>query len=239
MALTYTTIQHGFRKANGLSLNEYTLCDMIYHLSTKPSSSVPGWCYMTKNSMAHELGCTKQAILNMLDRLILQGFLIKNEETKYLKTAEKWNSVYELIDGKESLPEVKKVYQHGKESLPQAGKETLPNNNNTNKNRDKEAEASLFVSLIDQSSEIFSEAGMAGVFFQKVKNLHSISDVEVNRFHHEWKKKHQALGTNFQSKDHLKRSFNKFIAEAKSSGGKTGIPAVMHAPERAKGGRLI
>ncbi len=214
MALTFTTIQHAFRKSHGLSMNEYTLCDMIYHLSTKPSTSVPGWCYMTKASMGKELGVTKQAVLNMLDRLISGGFLIKNDETKFLQTTEKWQEVYDFNDGKESLPN--NIYK----------------DNNTNKG----SGAALYESLIDQSFEVFSEAGLTGVFFEKMKKLHGISSMEVNNMHTAWQNKNQALGTEFKSKDHMKNSFNRFITESKKSGGRT-IP--QESVKIAKAGVMI
>lgn len=240
MALTYTTIQHGFRKAHGLSLIQYTLCDMIYFLSNRQKSASPGWCYMSKSVMSEELGVTKRTVLNLINDLIGSGFLEKNEETKFLRTTQKWESVYVLDSGEKISPMVKNLRSVGEKISPVGGEKISPNNIYTNNNTDKEAEASLFVSLIEKSREIFSEAGLDGVFFQKVKMLHSLSDVEVNNFHDAWKKKNQALGTDFKSKDHLKRSFNRFIAEAKGSGGKTGIPINPTQPSKIKfTGKLI
>ena len=238
MGLTYTTIQHEFRKTHALSLNEYALCDMIYHLSTKPSSSVPGWCYMTKHSMGLELGVTKQAILNMLDRLIHKGFLFKNEETKYLKTLQKWQKVYDFTIGKETLPEVKKLDRVGKETLPALGKETLPNNNNIYTNTiNSESEDSICVSLLDKSEKVFAEAGLKGQFFAKMKQCHSLSDSQLKSSFLAWKQKQEDLQTEFKNDQHLKNSFNRFLVEAKGSGGKTGF--AQPVPSRVRGGNLI
>jgi biotin operon repressor len=126
MGLIFTNIQHRFRKANKLTCNEYVLADMIYQLSVSPLSKVKGWCYMSRPNMAEEIGISKQSILNLIEALIEKGFIIKDENTAYLKTSRKWNLVYfqDLLAGKESLPPT------GKESLPQAGKESLPDNNN-------------------------------------------------------------------------------------------------------------
>lgn len=131
--LAYTTIIHEFRRQNELSCLEYVLLDMIYHLQVSPRSAVKDWCYMKREVMAEEIGITKQGLLNMINRLVEAGFLIKNDETKFLKTTEKWYCVY-FSDGKESLPtdskqtlpSVNKVYQESKQSLPQRGKESLP-----------------------------------------------------------------------------------------------------------------
>jgi hypothetical protein len=192
---------------------------------------------MTKASMGKELGCTKQAILNMIDRLVSGGFLLKNEETKYLHTTQKWQNVYVFNDGKETLPEVKKLFRDGKETLPEAGKETLPNNNTIDKNRIESSEAVSFVSLLGSSFKVFSEAGLKGVFFEKVKKLHSLSDVEVNRLYAGWKVKMEALDTDFKTKDHLKNSFNRFISESKNSSGRA--IGTQDTVTRARAGRVI
>lgn len=130
MALTYTNIQHGFRKTNNLSCNEYILCDMIFYLSKSDSSTVPGWCYMSRENIAKEIGLSKQTVLNIIDRLIDKGFLIRNDQSKYLKTTTSWQQVY-FTNGKESLPGPLEI---GKETVPDAGKETLPYNNTLDNN---------------------------------------------------------------------------------------------------------
>lgn len=136
MSKLFTTIQHSFRVYYKLSLNEYVVCDTIYYLSTRPDSKVLGWCYKTKANMGLDLGLSKQSIINIINSLIEKGFVIKDEETAFLKTTKKWNNVYEN-DGKESLPTVKEVGFYGKESLPDVGKESLPNNNSYNNNKEE------------------------------------------------------------------------------------------------------
>lgn len=153
--LNYTNIQHVFRKEHKLSCNEYVLCDMIFFLSSTKDSKVPGWCYMTKESMAEEIGLTKQAILNMIDRLVERGFLVKNEQTKYLQTTSKWQQAY-FTNSKETLPEVNKVATDGKETLPQSGKETLPNNNSSNKDIDNNVDADVSGRLTAEEVKLFA-----------------------------------------------------------------------------------
>ncbi len=126
--LTYTNIQHGFRKANDLTCNEYVLADMIHFLSTKNDAAIKGWCFASREHLAEEIGLSKQSVLNLIERLATAGFLEKDEATKFLRTTSKWSKVY-YTDGKESLPPVKKVVNDGKESLPEGGKESLPYNN--------------------------------------------------------------------------------------------------------------
>lgn len=129
MALIYTTIQHAFRKKHGLTINEYTLTDMVYHLSNNAASAVPGWCYMSKIEMAKELDFSKPTVMNLTKKMITKGFIFKHPVTKHLKTTQAWQKVY-FTGGKESLPPAQNVPTGGKESLLNDGKESLPNNNN-------------------------------------------------------------------------------------------------------------
>lgn len=102
---------------------------MIYYLSTSPESKIVGWCYMGREKMADELGLTKQSILNLIQSLTVKGFVIKDDETSFLKTTRLWNVIY-FTEGKESLP-------ISQESLPTQGKLSLPNNNNLDINSNK------------------------------------------------------------------------------------------------------
>ena len=149
--LTFTNIQHEFRKKNNLSCNEYVMADMIFLLSKK-DNAMGGWCYASKNTLADEIGLTKQGVLLMLTKLEKMGFVEKHPQTKYLKTTEKWNEVYyqnankdskeqhqgnkkNLPNGKESLPiNGKETIYMSKESLPINGKENLPYNNSIDNN---------------------------------------------------------------------------------------------------------
>jgi hypothetical protein len=91
--------------------------------------------------LAEYLGISKVAIMEIIEKLIKKGLVEKDEETKYLRSTSKW---YEsvVVDnlGKESLSLVKKVYQCGKESIPTAGKESLPNSNSIDSNNYKRRE---------------------------------------------------------------------------------------------------
>ena len=129
MPLIYTTIQHPFRKKHGLTINEYTLVDMVYHLSNNASSDVPGWCFMSKIEMGKELSFSKPTVINLTKKMVEKGFIEKHPITRHLRTTAKWQKVY-FTNGKESLPTVKKVVESGKLSLLESGKESLPNNNN-------------------------------------------------------------------------------------------------------------
>lgn len=235
MALTYTTIQHSFRKANELTLNEYALCDMVYLLSTNPDSKIKGWCYMSKSKMAEELGLGKRTVEMIINRMIESNFIEKDQETAYLKTSSKWNKVY-FSGCAETAHSAQKLRSDSAETAHSDSAETAHYNNKIDNNKIKSGdEAPIYKSLIGKSFELFSEAGISGVYFLKMKNLYGISDVEVNRLFQAWKKEHEATGTIFKTPEHLKNSFNKFIKNSRR-GGKQEPEAV---PQRVKGGTLI
>jgi len=170
--LVYTNIQHNFRRFHGLSNTEYVLLDMINVLCQSDNKS-QGWCWQSKETMAFEMELSKPAILKMIEKMIVNGFLIKHPQTKYLRTTDKWKETYfadsekqkqwldgrnELLvipSGKESLPR-KAVKNIGKQSLPSdgkqslpkedfSGKESLPNNNTSfyNNSKDNNREENL------------------------------------------------------------------------------------------------
>ena len=140
--LLYTNIQHEIRKQFNLSCNEYVLLDMIYHLSTNPDSKIKGWCYASKELLANEIGLSRQAIFNMIEKLSDLNLIEKDFQTRFLKTTEQWNLIY--FNQKDTLHKVKKVDREGKESLPEEGKESLHNNNtliiDNNKVKEKQRE---------------------------------------------------------------------------------------------------
>lgn len=233
--LTFTTIQHTFRKEHGLSLIEYTLCDMIYHLSVNPDSSVPGWCYMSREQMGEELGITKRTVIRLLEELQKFGFLEKNDQSKYLRTTSKWRQAYVCTDGEKMSPMVKKCPPIGEKMSPDAGDKMSPNNNIIDNNKIESKDGALiFETLLGKSFEIFSEAGLEGVFFQKMKHLYSISDGEVNSLYRAWKNEKTATNEEFKTKQHLRNSFNLFIKKSRGGG-----KQVIEAPKRVSGGSLI
>lgn len=219
MSLTFTTIQHGFRKDHELSLNEYALCDLIYMLSTNPDSKIKGWCYMSKKKMADELGLGKRTVEMILNRMLDRGFLEKEPETSYLKTSILWNRVY-FRGSAETAHPAQKVRSHSAETAHDDSAETAHYNNKIDTNTDKGPDsAGIFDPLLKKSEEIFSERGLEGVFFANVQKLHSLKPVEVKQLFESWKKEHSALGTTFKTKQHLRNSFNKWISKSKGRGG--------------------
>lgn len=141
--LTYTTIQHEFRKSHKLNYNEYVLLDMIYFLQTNPSSKVKGWCYSKKKTLAEEIGITRQGLNKLIASLCEKGFLVEDEKTRHLQTTDKWNVVY-FQDQKRKLSlheNVNSVDTKGKLSLHPSNKDI------DNTNKPSESDQSLFAVL--------------------------------------------------------------------------------------------
>jgi len=131
--LIYTNIQHEIRKRLQLSCNEYVLLDMIFHLSNNPETKIKGWCYASKETLAKEIGLSRQGVINMVDKLIEINLLEKDENTRFLRTTDTWDLIY--FNHKDTLQGVKKVYNECKESLHEECKESLHNNNTYNNNK--------------------------------------------------------------------------------------------------------
>lgn len=92
--ISYTTINHIARKRLNLSLTEYCLVDLVYHLANNPGSICPGWCYAKKESMGNEFGVDKRSITRIVSRMLSIGLLEKHPETRYLRATSTWyNSV--------------------------------------------------------------------------------------------------------------------------------------------------
>lgn len=191
--LTYTNIQHVFRKTNGLSCNEYVLCDMIYFLSTSPQNTAGGWCYSKRETLAEDLGITKQGVLKMIEKLIEKGFIIKHDVTKFLRTTERWNMVYF-----ENVPSVNKVYPIGKQSLPDVGKQSLPNNNTINNNIDNlENQPQKIKTFKDFNDEDFQNE------IKKVMedNPNKFPNAMIKKFYNYWSEKTATGRMKFQKQE--------------------------------------
>lgn len=215
------------------------------YLMTNPATRQCGIFELPIQIMCLETGYNEDTIRKLIKRFDEYGKMTVSSETQEiaLKNWAKYNfnsspKVQKLVDSELNSVKDKSLiqYVYGIDMVSMAYRNNNKNNNKNEKEKESQAEP-VFVSLLSEAKGVFSEAGIAGVFFEKMKKLHSISDVEVNRFFHEWKEKNEAVGTEFKTKEHLRNSFNKFIAQAKGSGGKTGTP--IPNVTRVRGGSLI
>lgn len=94
--LLFTSIQHTFRRKYSLNLIEYTICDTIYHLSNNKNGKVAGWCYASKSYLGEEIGCTRQTISIIINKMIAKGFLKMHRNKRFVQTTALWDKVYLL-----------------------------------------------------------------------------------------------------------------------------------------------
>ena len=92
----YTLVLHYARKKLGITINEYCLADTIHKLSSN-RSSVPGWCYASKERLATGLGFSRQSIHTMINKLKKLNLVEVDPETTYLRTTEVWRTAVEVI----------------------------------------------------------------------------------------------------------------------------------------------
>ena len=85
----YTIIKHKVRIKLGITTLEYCVADTIYHLSNNPKNKMKGWCYASKDTIAENLGVTRQSIFTIVKKLIELDIVIKDPKTRYLKTSQK------------------------------------------------------------------------------------------------------------------------------------------------------
>lgn len=152
--LRYTVIDHEKRRNLGLSWTEYGLADMIDKLSTNRSNEI-GWCYMSREAMAKELGTSKRTVLTMIEKLVDMELIEKHPGTKNLRSTIRWGAL-SFIDGEKIAPSVQKeIFKETAQklhpdsaktspdtvkNLRSEGAKTSPNNNtdkNSNNNSDK------------------------------------------------------------------------------------------------------
>ncbi len=91
----YTFVLHSARKKLGITINEYCLTDTIHKLSSN-RSSVPGWCYAAKESLANGLGLSRQSIHTMINKLKKLDLVEVDSETGYVRTTEVWRAEVEV-----------------------------------------------------------------------------------------------------------------------------------------------
>jgi Helix-turn-helix domain len=215
----YTTIIHQIRLDLELSCNEYCVADIIYHLSNNPTAKVQGWCYASKDHIADFMGLHRTAVYKIINKLIDLDLVIKDDDTKWLKTTEKWYKtvVIERIknSSSKSLRTVEKSdYTPSQKATPSSSK-SLHNIYIDNNNDIKEIEptpkeqAEDFFSNPEKQEQLIEAMVSKGLDSPLVKK-------ELRKFIDYWceltrdgRKKRWELEKTFQVKQRLVTWFNK------------------------------
>lgn len=123
--MIYTTILHPVRKQLGITLNEYCIADVIYHLSHNGDNPSPGWCFASKQHIAQVLDISKRWVIKSIDSLERTGLIEKTDNGRLLRTTQKWFKMTVegretmFTDGEQSSPlQVNKVPSTGEQSSP-------------------------------------------------------------------------------------------------------------------------
>lgn len=127
----YATLLYDVRKTLDISIAEYFYLDMVWHLSHS------GWCYKSLESVAEDMGISKNGVIKMRDRLIKRG-LLKKSVKGYVKTTEMYHKVVQHEKNDEKLyHKVDKMYHKVVRSVPLS---STKNNNRITKNNKTESE---------------------------------------------------------------------------------------------------
>lgn len=92
----YTLILHSARKQLDITINEYCLADTVHKLSGN-RSTVPGWCYASKEHLGYNHGVSRQSIHNMINKLKEKTLIEVQDETGYLRTTDLWRDTVEIL----------------------------------------------------------------------------------------------------------------------------------------------
>lgn len=85
---TFTLIIYEAQDYLGITILEYCLCDIIYHLSS--SHEFGGWCIASREWFAARLSCNRSSIKRYLGDLEKLELIERHPQTKFLRTTQKW-----------------------------------------------------------------------------------------------------------------------------------------------------
>ena len=80
-------------KNANLDTTEWLFLENIKFIQHYDGSAVSGWCSKSKKALAEHLGISERKVFLMIDELCEKGFLIKHDETGFLKATKKWDDI--------------------------------------------------------------------------------------------------------------------------------------------------
>ena len=80
-------------KNANLDTTEWLFLENIKFVQHYEGNAVSGWCSKSKKALAEHLGISERKVFLMIDELCEKGFLIKHDETGFLKTTKKWDDI--------------------------------------------------------------------------------------------------------------------------------------------------
>ena len=80
-------------KNANLDTTEWLFLENIKFIQHYEGNAVSGWCSKSKKALAEHLGISERKVFLMIEELCEKGFLIKHDETGFLKTTKKWDDI--------------------------------------------------------------------------------------------------------------------------------------------------
>lgn len=233
--IKYTTINHEARLLLGLSSNQYAIADSIHKLSTNPKAKQRGWCNASKDALADFLGdVSRRTVINYINHLQELGLVERNESnSKLLRTTEKWYDVVVCWDSyceKTAQSTVKKLHTKCEKVAHQTVKKLHTKCENSaqpsNSSNDNKKINRLKPVCGNDLSKSLDERRLELVEFMKTQpslllNLERTANVgysQLEKFMGAWAKENEA--TQFQSQQHIRNSFKRFVQIASKKAGK-------------------
>jgi hypothetical protein len=222
--IKYTTINHEARVELGLSQNEYSIADSIYHLSNNPKAKSSGWCNAKKDTLAEFIGIHKRTVIRIINDLVEAGLLIrKGPKSTLLKTTSKWyeivveweiyakkgvTNLHTSVSASDKTPHHEVTNHHLR-----SDKTPHPSDNNNNYN-DKIG-ASPFDALKNLEMELVEAITAEQLFLEQVCMLNKFEMKWVLSMAPVWATENAT--TIYHGIQHKKNSFSKFVKQAKAN----------------------
>ena len=80
-------------KNANLDATEWLFLENIKFVQHYEGNAVSGWCSKSKKALAEHLGISERKVFLMIDELCEKEFLIKHDETGFLKATKKWDDI--------------------------------------------------------------------------------------------------------------------------------------------------
>lgn len=166
MKWKYTHIEHAFRKAKGLSLNEYAIFDFIYRSSTHPAfARSGGWSDIPYSEIAAALDLSKGTISNAVTAGEVWGLIEKHENGRWRRTLPDWYN-YAYLD---ELPEDAEIVSVQKLNVQKLNDSVQKLNDDRSENERKRSENERHYNNNSNSGN--NELSEKGVFEQDAVRL--------------------------------------------------------------------
>ena len=216
--LKFTKIDHQAKMTLGLSFIEYSIADSIYQLSTNPRSKNAGWCSASKQYLGEFIGVSREHVSRVITKLVeLELLEKKSDKSKLLRTTAKW---YEVVistektvikdhtqDSECDLSSHQSVTSdHIKCDISSHPSNTYNTDNNINRSLVKK-------SIESRVKDLAQEMALEQMHLETICMNQKLEMDYVKNLISSWAQENAS--TTFQSTNHKRNSFRKFVSNSK------------------------